>query len=185
MWNFWKRRPKSQVQIERLYHQLTNYAFSHDLFEKYRLFDTVEGRFETLVLFAALTIERLNAEPSEGEQLSQTFVDHVFKELDRALREMGVGDTTVPKRMKKMAGSFAGRMKAYLEALENNRSGNDDRGDPLAEALWRNAYMGHEDRIEDSKKLAEYVRSVRVALFKIPNGAILEQGLDFPEPIRV
>ena len=49
--------------------------------------------------------------------MAQHLVDTVFKHFDRTLREMGVGDTTVPKRMKTMAEAFGGRSAAYDTAL--------------------------------------------------------------------
>lgn len=92
--------------------------------------DTLEGRFEMLVLFAALALIRLRNEPGE---IAQEFADRLFRLIDSGLREAGVGDLTVPKRMHKLAGDFYGRLEAYAKALSA-----DDRG-ALEAAIARNA----------------------------------------------
>jgi cytochrome b pre-mRNA-processing protein 3 len=91
--------------------------------------DTLEGRFEALVTVAALALVRLRAAP-EAAPLAQEFVDRLFREVDAGLREAGVGDLTVPKRMHRLAGDFYGRLDAYASALASGRG--------LDEALARN-----------------------------------------------
>ena len=68
--------------------------------------DTFEGRFESLTLHAALLVRRLRAAEAPGPDMAQHLVDTVFRHFDRTLREMGVGDTTVPKRMKLLLGQL-------------------------------------------------------------------------------
>lgn len=93
--------------------------------------DTLEGRFELLALNAGLVQRRLRA--AEGlEPLAQAFTDQLFSHLDAGLREAGVGDLTVPKRMRALAGVFYGRLVAYGDALN---SGNRQA---MAAALGRN-----------------------------------------------
>lgn len=79
--------------------------------------DTLEGRFELLTLFASLAMIRLRKEP-QAEALAQHFTDKLFRLIDAGLREAGVGDTSVPKRMRKMAGDFYGRLEAYAGPAE-------------------------------------------------------------------
>lgn len=79
--------------------------------------DTLEGRFELLTLFASLAMIRLRKEP-QSEALAQHFTDKLFRLIDAGLREAGVGDTSVPKRMRKMAGDFYGRLEAYAGPVE-------------------------------------------------------------------
>ncbi|MEZ6021914.1 MAG: ubiquinol-cytochrome C chaperone family protein [Hyphomonadaceae bacterium] len=50
--------------------------------------------------------------------MAQAFTDTLFRFFDAGLREAGVGDLTVPKRMHKLAASFYGRLNAYVAAIE-------------------------------------------------------------------
>lgn len=78
--------------------------------------DTPEGRFEALTLMAFIVLNRMkDIEGAAG--VSQAYFDIMFEDIDANLREMGVGEATIAKRMKKLAGSFYGRVKTYDEAL--------------------------------------------------------------------
>jgi cytochrome b pre-mRNA-processing protein 3 len=94
--------------------------------------DTVEGRIESLTLHALLVMRRLKGLPDPAPDVAQEFVDTLFLHVDHGLRELGVGDQVVPKRMKKIAQNFYGRVQAYAGPL--------DAGDSvqLASALERN-----------------------------------------------
>jgi cytochrome b pre-mRNA-processing protein 3 len=70
-----------------------------------------------VIAHAAVVVLRLRRDPVDAG-LAQEFIDAFFKYLDASLREAGVGDLTVPKRMKKLAGGFYGRLKAYEEGLK-------------------------------------------------------------------
>jgi cytochrome b pre-mRNA-processing protein 3 len=83
--------------------------------------DTLDGRFEALVTFAALALVRLRATP-EAAPLAQAFVDHLFRDVDSGLREAGVGDLSVSRRMHRLAGDFYGRLDAYAAALGNSQA---------------------------------------------------------------
>jgi len=80
--------------------------------------DTVEGRFELLTLHVILIIERLRGEGETSASSSQALFDAYVRDLDGALREMGVGDFTVGKRMRALGGAFYGRAAAYRAAFE-------------------------------------------------------------------
>lgn len=80
--------------------------------------DTVEGRFESLTLHALLVLRRLRQLPAPADVVAQALVDAVFAHLEIALREMGVGDFGVPKRMKKLAEAFYHRTDRYSAALD-------------------------------------------------------------------
>ncbi len=80
--------------------------------------DTLEGRFELMTLHGALALIRLRAEPGT-RRLAQIFADRLFRHFDSGLREAGVGDLSVPKRMRRLAGAFYGRLAAYSNALES------------------------------------------------------------------
>lgn len=109
--------------------------------------DTFEGRFECLTLHAFLVMRRLRELPDPAGEVAQEFVDHVFAHLDQGLRQSGIGDLGVPKRMKKMAQGFYGRIDAYDSALADNEH------DKLSAALRRNIAPE-----ADMTVLAAYVR---------------------------
>lgn len=113
--------------------------------------DTPEGRFELLVLHAALTMRRLRRDGTEGRDLAQALFDLMFRDLDRNLREMGVYDLVVPKRIRKMGEAFYGRAAAYDAGL--------DAGDDavLADALARNLFDGRAGA-ERLRAMVDYVR---------------------------
>jgi cytochrome b pre-mRNA-processing protein 3 len=120
------------------------------LFEVCGIPDTLDGRFDALALHAALTIDRLRREP-DGEPLAQAFFDAMFRHLDLTLREIGVQDLGVGRRIKIMAEGLHGRALAYRAALV---------GGPvsLAETLRRNAYGGTAPTDEQVACLEAHVR---------------------------
>lgn len=95
--------------------------------------DTVDGRFDLLTLHAALVMRRLRADGGPGHVFAQALFDRMFRDMERAVREMGVGDLGVSKHMKRMIKAFYGRAQAYEAAL-------DADGPVLQEALTRNLY---------------------------------------------
>lgn len=98
--------------------------------------DSIDGRFDLVVVHLILVMHRLKREGEEGKDLAQRLFDIAFANFDEALREMGVGDLTVPKRIRKMAEAFYGRIEVYEDALAKG-------GEPaFAEALRRNLYRG-------------------------------------------
>ena len=97
--------------------------------------DTVEGRFELLVLHAGLVTLRLSGGSEVDRALSQAVFDLMFADLDRGLRELGVGDLSVPKKIRKMAEAYYGRARAYAAAL-----GDDAPAEALTAVIARNVY---------------------------------------------
>ncbi len=80
--------------------------------------DTVTGRFDMISLHLALLFRRLRSERPDVRRFSQAVFDLFFKDMDRSLREMGVGDLGVPKRVQKMGGLFYGMLANLNEALD-------------------------------------------------------------------
>ena len=102
-----------------------------DLYGDGRAPDTLDGRFELVSAFAVLALLRLQAAP-EGDRVAQIYTDKLFRLFDAGLRESGVGDLSVARRMKALAGAFYGRLSAYGSTM------SDEQG--LAEALGRNIW---------------------------------------------
>src|SRR5260221_2829018 len=102
---------------------------------EYAVADTVNGRFDLLVLHLAAVLDRLG-EGAELRELGQALFDRFCQDMDHNLREMGIGDLSVPKEMQRMGEAFYGRAQAYKAALVASAQ------DALVEALTRNIYGG-------------------------------------------
>lgn len=124
---------RARQDAERLLLQVNNASRNPALFGEGRAADTLDGRFELLCLHGALALFRLKDAP-EAELLAQAFVDALFRLLDSGLREDGVGDLAVPKRMQKLAAAFYGRADIYAQAL--------DDAEALGTLLTRNVLRG-------------------------------------------
>ncbi len=98
--------------------------------------DTLDGRFDLVSVYAALLIRRLRAAPAPGPALAQAVFDAMFSDMDVTLRELGVGDLSVGKRVRTMWEAFHGRAAAYEPLL----AAGDAAG--LAAALVRNVWRG-------------------------------------------
>ena len=137
--------------------------------------DTFEGRFELLVLHGALLVRRLRSLPDPGSRVAQDLTDELFARLDPALRELGVGDMAVPKRMKTLAEAFLGRAVAYGAALDVAPATGTD---PLAEVLYRNVYGG----ARPAADLAGYCRRLAAGLDARDLEIITRDGPAFVDP---
>ena len=98
--------------------------------------DTLDGRFDMVSLYTFLVIQRLKREPAPGPVLAQAVFDAMFSDMDINLREMGVGDLSVGRKVRAMWEAFHGRSVAYAEAMA--------AGDlpALDAALARNVWRG-------------------------------------------
>lgn len=112
------RRAAGARLIEALHASVVEASRDPALYGEAALPDTVEGRFESLTLHTLLVLRRLRRLPPPAADVAQDLVDAVFAHLEIALREMGVGDFGVPKRMKKLAGAFYDRTHRYDAALD-------------------------------------------------------------------
>ena len=80
--------------------------------------DTLDGRFELVMMHVALLLRRLTAEGEAGKQLGRAVVEQMFAALDDDMREIGIGDLNVPKKVHAAASAFYGRLNVYDEALK-------------------------------------------------------------------
>jgi cytochrome b pre-mRNA-processing protein 3 len=108
--------------------------------------------------------------------LSQALFDHFCSDMDANLREMGVGDLTVPKRMQAFGEAFYGRSAAYDRAIELG-------SEPMAQALNKNIYSGR--NIESARRLAAYTSDAIGALAGSDEAALIAGTLRFPAPLAL
>lgn len=130
-----KKGRLSRQRARDLYNQVVRHSRSPIFYEGYEVPDTLEGRFEMICLHGGMLVNRL-CRPDMGEEgrvLAQAFFDTMFINLDWSIREMGVGDLGVPRRVKAMMAAFKGRAYAYDEAI---RVGQGE----IHHALIRNLY---------------------------------------------
>jgi len=148
---FLKARRARADSIRRLHAEIVRQAREPVFYGPYSVPDTIDGRFDMVVLHAVLVMDRLRATGDAGVTLSQALFDHVFRDFDRSLREMGSGDLGVGKRIKAMAKAFYGRMDAYVTAL---------RGDDAAleDALRRNLFAKTDPHPRVLAAMSTYVR---------------------------
>lgn len=136
--------------------------------------DTVDGRFDLIVLHAILLLRRLRDGGEPGKRLAQLVFDIMFDDMDAALREMGTGDLSVGKRIKAMGEAFYGRAKAYEAAL-----GAGDEG-ALAEAMSRNMFDAQADAGPKAAAFAHYaMRSAAQLAGQAPEALIESEAPHF------
>jgi cytochrome b pre-mRNA-processing protein 3 len=132
--------------------------------------DTLEGRFDLLALHMALLVRRL-----ENTELIQVLVDLMFADMDVNLRNWGVSDIAVGRKVRKLAEGFYGRLKAYEDCLDRQ-----DR-QAMIDALGRNLY----GRVADEDlagPMADYAFSLAKNLALIPTPSLLVGVLTLEEP---
>ena len=169
------RRKKSDETISSLYGAIVAQARNPVFYRDLGVADTAEGRFEMIVLHVFLVLHRLKEEPPERRELGQALFGVLFLDLDRGLREMGVGDLKVPKRIRKMGESFYGRVKVYDDALASD----DTRA--LERALARNV-LGRPEA--DTGTFASYVRAASAELASLPFERLASGEVVFPSVPR-
>ena len=138
--------------------------------------DTMDGRFDLLVLHVVLVFEALRGGGAGAAELGSKLADAVFTGFDEALRELGVSDFGMGRRIKRMANAFYGRVESY---------GTASSARALTVALQRNLYRGRKDRAGEAAGLATYMMEARrnLALGLV---ALLAGRPDFgPLPHRV
>ena len=119
-------------------------------------------------------MRRLNRMDPPAPEIAQDLTDAIFRSFEIGLREMGVGDISVPKRMKTIAGAFLGRAAAYERALRG--------GAPAVKAaLARNVYDGR----KNPDRLARYVEAANEALATAPLDAFTMGPVPFPAPAAI
>jgi cytochrome b pre-mRNA-processing protein 3 len=173
------RRDPQAATITALYGAIVAQARVPAFYLGFGVPDTPEGRFELLVLHLALVCRRLSrveaAEQAAARALSQGVFDMFCRDMDHNLREMGVGDLTVPKTMRRLGEAFYGRLEVYDRALAS--------ADPaeLAAALARNA-QGPGAPVE-AAGLAAYVRAATDRLEALPIAGLRDGKVSFPDPV--
>jgi cytochrome b pre-mRNA-processing protein 3 len=160
----------------RLYRAAVAQARSERFYTSYGVADSIDGRFDLIILHVILLIRRLRREGDQGAELGQALFDATFADMDRSLREMGVGDLGVGRRVKAMAKAFFGRAEAYDAALDA-----DDQVS-LSKALQKNVFGDSPAPESVVDALARYVVRVDRALIDQTAAALMLGQVAFEAP---
>ncbi len=179
-----RRDPQTHI-IRALYGMIVAQARSAAFYTSYGVPDTVQGRFDLIVLHLVLLLSRLEADgdaDANGHNragadrgLGQKLFDAFCQDLDDNLREMGVGDLAVPKQMRRFGEAFYGRQAAYRAAFA--AAGTQE----LEKALARNIFevVGVDER---AARLARYARAAASQLSDEEDDALMAGTVTFPNP---
>ncbi len=141
---------------ERLYAEAVAQARTPAFYAELRAPDEIDARFELYTLHVLLLVMRLRQDGERGAEIGQALFDAYVGALDDTLRELGVGDVSVPKKMRKLGEQLYGRMSTYEPLL----AAEDAEG--LAAALARNLY--EREGAPEAARLANYALRTRAAL---------------------
>jgi cytochrome b pre-mRNA-processing protein 3 len=141
--------------------------------------DTVSGRFDMIVLHLAIVMERLRDGSPAARAFSQQLVETMFADMDRNLREMGVGDLSVAKRMRTMAGVYYGRAIAYGEAFASA-----DPSAAVAQVLARNLFPAGTPPTANLALLADHAMALEAALGATPVEELVNGNLPDLAPVE-
>lgn len=166
------RRASRAPTIETVYGMIVAQARSPAFYLAYGVPDTVNGRFDMIVLHLVLVLGRLRGTSPNVHPLGQQIFDRFCRDMDANFREMGVGDLAVPKEMKRVAEAFYGRSAAYEAAL----AAGD--GAALAQALARNVYDLPDVGVGAARLAAYMIETARQLAAQDPSLGALQ----FPHP---
>jgi cytochrome b pre-mRNA-processing protein 3 len=169
IFGLFRKNKANHAAMVRQYDALNRAARDPLFYESMNVPDTVIGRFEMLSITLILYFRRTATAGEAVKAIAQEIVEAFFEDLDHSFRELGIGDTGVPKRMKKFAGMFYGRLDSYARAM--------DAGDveALEAALRRNIHPENGDAALSMRSLANYMMSAENALGSVSD-SMLEQG---------
>lgn len=160
--------PDTDPVVASLYRACVSQARQPVFYEKYGVPDTIDGRFDLLLLHVWIVMRKLNSMP-----VKQKLFDLMFSDMDRSLREMGVGDMSIRKKMKPMIQAFYGRVQAYERALTTDNMA-------LESALRRNLYGAVPVSDQEAQWVGAYVREAMDGLDRQTPDALLLGQVCFP-----
>jgi cytochrome b pre-mRNA-processing protein 3 len=167
-----QQRKRNRWAVDKLHNSVVTHALRPDFYFEGGARDNFSGRFEMTSLHASLVFRRLRTAGAAGKELAQECFDALFDGFDEALRDIGTGDLSVGKKIRKMGEAFYGRAKSYDEALSRNAP-----EDALEKALVRN--LGLDPAQGD--RFRRYVLLVEDTLVRHSNDQLLQGEVNWPK----
>lgn len=177
MFRYFRARKQEKHTAYMLYKTLVEQARHASFYTEYGVDDTIEGRFDMILLHLFMVDERLNLAGEQYVGLRRNLHEAMVSDIDRSFRELGVGDMSVGKEMKKVGSAWLGRHTAYAAALEDNA----EEG-ALSQAIQKNLYA--DEAPGSVETMVNYVMKSRQLLALTELETILEGNLVFPSPTR-
>ncbi|MFZ2099013.1 MAG: ubiquinol-cytochrome C chaperone family protein [Oricola sp.] len=176
--SLFRRAPKNNNRkiVDALYASVISAARQPELYRDWGVPDTPLGRYESIGLHMILLLHRMRDAAKPADELAQDILDEFFKDVDHSIRELGVGDPGVPKRMKKLARMFYGRMGNYWSALDSGDA------DALGDAVARNIAPDAPHTV-DRAAIAEYMMRAARLLADVGDAELLAGVVRFPQPV--
>jgi cytochrome b pre-mRNA-processing protein 3 len=172
------RRRSRPDTISRLYGMIVAQARLPIFYRDYAVPDTVNSRFDMVVLHLSLFLHRLRSEP-RLKALGQAVFDVFCADMDGNLREIGIGDLSVPKEMRRIGAAFYGRIQAYWGALASEKASD------LTDALLRNVYSAVPAEAASVGRLAAYIQVAVGHLAKQEASEFASGEITFPDPAAI
>lgn len=144
-------------------------------YEKLGVADTLEARFDMILLHAFLVLHRFKNDREQTKQLGQELFDYMFGDFDRSLREMSIGDVGIAIRIKKMAEAFQGRINAFDKSVEEDE-------ESLKQVLQRNLYHNETPTDEQLTIMCRYIMTEVKALSGVATEHFFDGKLPFGSP---
>lgn len=173
IWNLFKRKKANQALVERQYAEITRSARTPVFYESMGVPDTVMGRFEMISIHMVMYLRRTASAGEASKGIAQEVVDAFFEDIDHSIRELGIGDMGVPKRMKKLAKMFYGRATSYGQTLESGDTA------ALVEALTRNIHPDQRETAPPMQKLADWMMLTAASLDDVADTTLAAGQMTF------
>jgi cytochrome b pre-mRNA-processing protein 3 len=167
----WRR--KHHPGAEKLYAAIVARARLPVFYQSFGVPDTLEGRFSVLSLHLFALLHRLRDESGEASIISQELSDIFAADMETVLREIGVGDLSIPKKVRGIAAKSAALLQGYEIAFTANE-------DHLAERIEYALPLDGEAAKAAAKQLASYIKNLVAELAEQPIAALTKGKIEFP-----
>ena len=170
------RRDNSLSDVDKVYGIVVDQSRQPIFYRELLIPDNIDGRFDILSLHMFFIFSRLKNEEQIGADFSQSLFDTMFVDMDQSLREMGVGDLSVGKRVKDMGKALLGRIEAYDKAFSAEYS-------DIEATIVRNVYRGDPPHLNQIRRLIKYSKGTMENLALIRKEEILHANFSFTQAI--
>ena len=160
--------------VDSIYEKIVLISRNKTFYESYSVPDTLDGRFDLLVLFSVIITFFLHKSGPTGKLLSQILFDKIFLDLDLSLRELGAGDAGVHIKIKNMVKSYMGRQKVYCDSLERNDFKT------LKKQIIKNIYRNVGNYLNSADLLNNYCKKTSISFHTKKDEDFLLNKFEFP-----